>query len=209
MNDILPETHTTQTPKARSVWMIGAIGAVILCGLLYGVFKAMPNLVGGEDMSRFKVGKMEKLDVRKDPPIQPIESFQGPDGTPTTLAAFKGKVVLVNLWATWCAPCIMEMPTLAKLQSKFGGEDFMVIAVSVDKDDTKEAAKVQLAELSKGALSFFHDPKMAIVYPMQARGFPTSVLYDRDGKEIARLAGEADWNSPEAHSLIQAALSQK
>jgi thiol-disulfide isomerase/thioredoxin len=209
MNDILPETHKTQTPKARSVWVIGAIGGVILCGLLYGVFKAMPNLVGGGDMSRFKVGQMEKLDVLKDPPVQPIESFLGPDGAPTTLSAFKGKVVLVNLWATWCAPCITEMPTLADLQLDFADQDFMVVAVSVDRETDANEAKTKLADLSKGSLTFFHDPRMAIVYPMRARGFPTSVLYDREGKEVARLAGEADWHSPEAHALIEAALARK
>jgi thiol-disulfide isomerase/thioredoxin len=209
MKDILPETHKTQTPRAGSVWLIGAIGAVILCGLLYGVFKAMPNLVGGGDMSRFKVGQMAKLDVLKDPPVQPSESFEGPDGKLTALSAFKGKVVLVNLWATWCAPCIMEMPTLAQLQSDFKGKDFLVVAVSVDQDSTKEEAKAELAKLSNSALPFFHDPKMAIVYPMRARGFPTSVLYDRQGKEVARLAGEADWSSPEARALIEAILSQK
>jgi hypothetical protein len=75
---------------------------------------------------------------------------------------------------------------------------------SVDLGDLKK----ELAELSRGNLAFYHDPKMAIVYPLKARGFPTSILYDREGKELARLAGEADWNSSEARALIQAVIDQ-
>ena len=209
MNDILPETHNSEPRKRQKLWMMGAAGAVILLGLLYGVFKALPNLDGGRDFSRFATGKMAALEVQKDPPAQPEAQFQSPNATPTNLAAFKGKVVLVNLWATWCAPCVTEMPTLADLQRKFDGKDLVIIAVSVDRDGDREAAKTQLLQLSGGALAFFHDPKMAIVYPMKARGFPTSVLYDRHGEELARLAGEADWNAPEAHDLIEAALNQK
>lgn len=169
----------------------------------------MPNASRGGDINALKVGRMASLEVLADPPPQPIAIFHSPDGADTTLGAFKGKVVLVNLWATWCAPCVTEMPTLANLQSAFKNKDFLVVAVSVDRESEKVEAKDQLEALSKGVLPFFHDPKMAIVYPMRARGFPTSVLYDRHGKEIARLAGEADWNSPDAQALINAALSQK
>jgi thioredoxin-related protein len=100
------------------------------------------------------------------------------------------------------------MPTLAALQQGMGEKDFKVVAISVDKPTEAEQAKKELADLSKGNLAFYHDPKMAIVYPLKARGFPTSILYDRQGKELARLAGEADWNSPEAQALIQAAMEQ-
>jgi hypothetical protein len=100
------------------------------------------------------------------------------------------------------------MPTLAALQQGMGEKDFKVVAISVDKADEAEQAKKELAELSNDSLAFYHDPKMAIVYPLKARGFPTSILYDRQGKELARLAGEADWNSPEARALIQAAIAQ-
>lgn len=209
MNDILPETHKSETPKRSNLWVIGAVGAVILCGLLYSVFQAMPNLDGGKDLSRFKVGEMAALEFLPDPPAQPDATFQGPDGENVTLSAFKGKVVLVNLWATWCAPCVTEMPMLAALQKDFANADFLVVPVSVDRDTDKAQAKTRLAQLSKNGLSFYHDPRMSIVYPMKARGFPTSVLYDRNGKEIARLAGEADWHSSNASDLIQAALAQK
>jgi thiol-disulfide isomerase/thioredoxin len=213
MKDILPDTQKSPTPKSVNLRKIGTIGlllgAMLLAGLLYGVFRAVPNLVGGSNISALKVGKMSALEVLPNPPPQPIETFKGPNGADIQLSAFKGKVILVNLWATWCAPCVTEMPTLAGLQSHINNKDFLVVAVSVDRQNEKEAAKVELSKLSKGVLTFYHDPKMAIVYPMRARGFPTSVLYDREGKEVARLAGEADWNSPEAHAVIQSALTQK
>lgn len=209
MNDILPETHKSETPKRSNLWVIGAVGTVILIGLLYGIFKAMPNLDGGKDLSRFKVGDMAALEFLPDPPPQPDATFQGAEGENVTLSAFRGKVVLVNLWATWCAPCVTEMPMLAALQKDFANQEFVVVAVSVDRDAEKQQAKSRLAQLSKNGLAFYHDPRMSIVYPMKARGFPTSVLYDRTGTEIARLAGEADWSRTQAHNLIEAALSQK
>ena len=206
MNDILPETHKTETAKAARSWKIVALGAILLMGILYGVFQALPNHVRGADMSKFKIGALAKLEILPVPPPQPQNVFVGPNGGAARLSDFKGKVILVNLWATWCAPCITEMLMLADLQGDFAGTDFQVIAVSVDRADAAAAAKARLADLSGGKLGFFHDPKMSIVFPMKARGFPTSVLYNRDGAELARLAGEADWSSPDAHALIEAAL---
>jgi thiol-disulfide isomerase/thioredoxin len=209
MSESLPETQEAETPKKRYLWVVVLIGAIVLAGLVYGVYRALPNLSGSTDYTRFKTGSLASLEVLPEPPLQPVTTFFDAQAKPTTLSAFRGKVVLVNLWATWCAPCVMEMPTLAGLQSRFNSQDFLIVAISVDRDDTRDAAIAQLASLSKGKLSFNHDPKMAVVFPMKARGFPTSVLYDREGKEIARLAGEADWNSPQAQALIAAALSEK
>jgi thiol-disulfide isomerase/thioredoxin len=208
MNDILPESKKSEPAMARNLWKVGVLGAVLVLGLVYAVFTVVPNLVGGQDMTKFKVGALSGLEVMPKPPIQPPNVFSGPDGSPVTLAKFKGKVVLVNLWATWCAPCVLEMPMLADLQAAFAGQDFAVVAISVDRADAAQEAKSRLAELSKGKLTFYHDPRMGVVYPMKARGFPTSVLYNRKGEEIARLAGEANWSSPEAHALISAALHE-
>lgn len=191
-------------PK-KAQWVL--MGILLIGVLLYGLYRIVPISHGGRDLAAFAAGPLKGLEIAKDPVPQPPNSFAGPDGTPTQLSAFHGKVVLVNLWATWCAPCVTEMPTLAGLQRAMGDQDFKVVAISVDREKDTEKAKQELAELGKGSLAFYHDPKMAIVYPLKARGFPTSILYDREGKELARLAGEADWNSPEARALIQAAMA--
>lgn len=209
MTDSLPETDKAETPKKRHLWVILLLGVIVVAALVYGVSRVLPNLGGASDYTQFKTGSLAALEVRPDPPPQPVAPFFDESGQPTTLASSRGKVVLVNLWATWCAPCVAEMPTLAALQAKYSDSDFTVLAISVDSDENRDKAVAKLNELSKGTLSFYHDPKMAVVFPMKARGFPTSVLYDRNGKEIARLAGEADWNSAQAYGLVEAALGQK
>jgi thiol-disulfide isomerase/thioredoxin len=208
MNEQQPDRDEPKKPtKPKHAWV--AVLAILVVGIfLYGVYKLVPISGSGRDFARFKAGPLTGLEIADQAPAQPTETFTGADGKPVQLAAFKGKVVLINLWATWCAPCVTEMPTLAALQEGLGGKDFEVVAISVDKENAATEAKDELAKLSKGALTFYHDPKMAIVYPLKARGFPTSILYDRQGKEIARLAGEADWNSPEARALIKAAMDQ-
>jgi thiol-disulfide isomerase/thioredoxin len=178
-----------------------AIGA-----FLSVVFSAAVNQAGANALDRFDRGSLALIEFIPDPPPMPDTPFAGPDGVPVSLKDFRGKTVLVNLWATWCAPCVKEMPTLAELQRTYGDRDFLVVAISVDKDDTRDAAVRQLAELGGGALSFYHEPSLNITYDLKARGFPTSIIYAPDGNEVARLAGEADWASDEAKGLIGAIL---
>ena len=123
-----------------------------------------------------------------------------------TLADFGGKVTLVNFWATWCGPCEREMPSLAALEREKGSEKFQVIAISVDAAEDKDYARERLGELTSGVLDFYFAPpeNWDIVYESGTKGFPTTVIYDANGKEIARLAGEANWNSYEAAALIDA-----
>jgi thiol-disulfide isomerase/thioredoxin len=208
-----PKTEGAHSrPINKSLIGPGLLGMCAVVGFLYALFMGVPNLSGGKggpdmDFAQFRTGSLQSLEVLATPPALPQASFTGPEGGPATLADKKGKVILVNLWATWCAPCVTEMPTLAKLHNAFKDRGFEVIAVSVDRPDTAQKAKTELARLSGKTLTFYHDPQMAIVFPMKARGFPTSVLYDRQGRELARLAGEADWSAPEAKALIEAALT--
>ena len=156
----------------------------------------------------FKRGELAKLTVLDAPPVQPEGAFSGPGGETVTLADFRGQVVLVNLWATWCPPCVEEMPTLAALQAARGSEDFRVLAVSVDRVPDADMSREMLDELSEGGLEFFHDPNYQIPFAAQAQGFPTTILYDRQGRELARLSGDADWASEEALGLIDWALGR-
>ena len=125
----------------------------------------------------------------------PAAAFQDPAGKPTTLAAFRGKPVLVNLWATWCAPCIKELPTLDALAAG----DVRVVAVSQDMD----AAKPEPFLASKGLtrLAPYRDPKMALATALGAN-LPTTILYDAAGKEVWRVTGERDWASAASKRLV-------
>lgn len=121
-----------------------------------------------------------------------------------TLADFRGKVILVNVWATWCPPCIAEMPTLNDLQAQRGSEDFEVVIVSLDR--TAEEAAEWLQKNNIDHLTAWHDGSYNLSAKLKLPGLPTSVIYNRQGREVARLSGEADWTSPEALALIDSLL---
>lgn len=137
-------------------------------------------------------------------PLGPL-SFTDGEGKPLTLADFKGRTVLLNLWATWCAPCRKEMPDLARLQEMLGGEKFEVVAVSVDRKGA-EASAAFLKETASTALRLYLEPTAAILNDVKSIGLPTTILIDADGRELGRLIGPADWASPEAVELIKGAL---
>jgi thiol-disulfide isomerase/thioredoxin len=156
----------------------------------------------------FAHGALEKLEVRAAPPRQPPDSFEDRAGKQRTLADWRGRVVVVNLWATWCEPCKKEMPTLGVLAQAYKGKDVAVIAISVDKLSDRDLALATLAQLSKGQLDLYQAPSYDIAFNVDGSAFPTTIIYGRDGAEIARLAGGADWSSPEARGLIDWALAK-
>ena len=137
----------------------------------------------------------------------PNIAFQDHTGKPLTIGEWKGRVVLVNLWATWCAPCRKEMPDLAELQKELGSKDFEVVAISVDRKGV-DASSAFLKETGAEALSLYVDPTTKVVNDVQALGLPATILIDRHGREIGRLLGPADWARPEAVKLIKAALAE-
>jgi thiol-disulfide isomerase/thioredoxin len=206
----LDEDMTDTRPRLKFTALTAGLlaAAALAIGVLYGVsaHKSKPAPVAYQ---AYATGAMAKLNVMRRAPPQPATTLLAPDGRQTTLAAFKGRVVLVNFWALWCAPCLEEMPTLAALQAKEGGADFEVIAVNVDmREPFKSEARAELEKLSGGALRFFQDPTMAITYDAKVQGMPTTILYDRHGRELARLPGAADWASPQARAMVRAAIAQ-
>ena len=140
-----------------------------------------------------------------EPRALPEVAFQDGEGKPRTLAAFEGKVVLLNLWATWCAPCRHEMPTLSRLQERLGGPEFEVVALSVDRAGAKVVREFYNA-LGVENLALYVDPSMQATRTLSAIGLPTTLLLDRPGREMGRLVGPAEWDSPEAMALIEHAL---
>ncbi len=184
--------------------------ALGVAGLLYVLFSASskPADAPGGGLQRFAIGPLEDLEIGRGPdrdnqslPTMPVISGANQR---TTLEGYRGRVVVLNFWATWCAPCITEMPTLARLQQAFATESVVVVPVSVDRAGDQAFARTRLAELSGGVLPFYGDPGMGTVFEMQARGFPTTIVFDAEGREVARLAGEADWASPQAVDLVAA-----
>ena len=140
---------------------------------------------------------------------QPVPdiAFQDGSGAPLRLGQWKGRVVLVNLWATWCAPCRKEMPALAALQTQLGSDDFEVVAISLDRKGI-EASSAFLTETGATSLKLYVEPTARILNELEAIGLPATILIDRKGNEIGRLLGPAEWNSPEAIALIKAALAE-
>lgn len=140
--------------------------------------------------------------IHPEPKTLPEVAFQDDEGKARTLAAFEGKVVLLNLWATWCAPCRHEMPTLSRLQERLGGPEFEVVALSIDRAGPK-VVRAFYAELGVENLALYVDPTMKAMRALAAIGLPTTLLLDRQGREVGRLVGPAEWDSPEAVALVQ------
>ncbi|MEO1305256.1 MAG: TlpA disulfide reductase family protein [Pseudomonadota bacterium] len=181
--------------------------AGILFALLYAVFSASSNGSNRDPVAKFATGTLAKLDLSDRGSPATEAAFVDGAGTPVTLQDFSGQVLLINFWATWCGPCEREMPSLAALETARGGDDFKVIAISVDTPDDKDYATQRLRELTGGVLDFYTladgSEGWDAVYEMGAGGgFPTTILYDQSGFKIAKLEGEADWASYEAVALI-------
>jgi thiol-disulfide isomerase/thioredoxin len=196
--------------KARRSGALAAAGWLFLAGGLgfgYMLLQGMSKPAESAGLARFATGALAKLEVREAPPLQSSRPFKDATGAQRTLAAYRGKVTLVNFWATWCAPCVKEMPTLAALDQAFDGRGFEVVAISLDRLRDADLAQQKLAELTGGRLEFLIDTTMTIAPDSGAQGMPTTILYDANGQELARLAGEADWAAPEAKALIEAALA--
>jgi thiol-disulfide isomerase/thioredoxin len=150
-------------------------------------------------------GPMAAFVVRSKPLNVPDFSFEGAGGAKKSLAGLKGKVVLLNIWATWCVPCREEMPQLNALQAELGGDSFEVVAINIDKGGP-EKAKTFLEETGGSDLALYTDPTGKLFAKLKAVGMPTTLLLSTEGKELGRLVGPADWASPEAKALIKAAI---
>ncbi|WP_173933667.1 TlpA disulfide reductase family protein [Chelativorans sp. Marseille-P2723] len=135
--------------------------------------------------------------------------FSGPDGASLTLEDLGGKTLLVNLWATWCAPCREEMPALDTLQEELGSDLFEVAAINIDRGDD-EKPKAFLNEIGVQSLAFYRDSSTAIFNELKTRGLalglPVTLLLDEDGCLLAHMNGPAEWSSEDAQNLVQASL---
>src|ERR1700710_1096351 len=223
MTNVMPETPSPPPATTRRIPLaIGAVVAGALIGFagVYG-FGGFKHGAGGDSACAGAVtlaqkiaplahGEVAALTMATAPLRLPDLAFEDADGKPKKLSDWRGRTVLVNLWATWCVPCRKEMPALENLQTKLGGPKFEVVAINIDTRDP-EKPKNFLKDAHLTQIGNFNDQKAKVFQDLKsvgrALGMPTSVLVDGQGCEIATLAGPADWASDDAVKLITAAIT--
>ncbi|MDX2265489.1 MAG: TlpA disulfide reductase family protein [Hyphomicrobiales bacterium] len=151
---------------------------------------------------------LHKLVIDANP--SPVADVTFQDGQRRTLSLrdWRGKVVVLNLWATWCAPCKVEMPTLDRLQATLGGEDFEVVALSLDRAGP-DAPRRFFEQIGARSLGLYIDQSGAAGFKLKAGGLPVTIVIDREGREVARLAGTAEWDSPEAVAWLRGVIGAR
>lgn len=160
------------------------------------------------NLEALRDGDMKKLVFHSEPqPVSDKTFTLEDDGGTATLADYQGKVVLLNFWATWCAPCRKEMPMLSELQSEFGGDDFEVLTLATGRNNPAGIRKF-FDDANISNLPRHQDAKQAVARDMAVLGLPITVILDPQGNEIARLRGDAEWNSESAKAIIAELLKQ-
>jgi thiol-disulfide isomerase/thioredoxin len=198
----------------RPIAAVALIAALYMSGASPGNAQAPACAAAASTADRIRPlvrGEIAGVLVAEKQQALPDLAFLSPDGKPMKLSDLRGRMVLLNLWATWCAPCRKEMPALDKLQVELGGPDFEVVAVNIDQRNL-DRPRTFLKEVDATRLAYYADPTARIFQQLRAVdravGMPTTLLIDRDGCELAYLAGPAEWASEEAKAFIRAALGR-
>ena len=213
---------TPAAPKRRRYTLIAAASIAVLgLAAVYGMVglprngaepACRPALATAQRIAPLAHGEVAAVNVADEARRVPALAFKDGTGAEKTLADWKGRTVLLNLWATWCVPCRKEMPALAGLQRQLGGPDFEVVAVNIDTRDT-DKPKAWLAEEGITGLSYYADPSARVFQELKAVGkaigMPTSLIIDGAGCEVASIAGPADWASADALALVKGAMQRQ
>ena len=199
-----------------AIWIVagvllaaGAGGAALLYARPALVSKASaPAEAPKSELSRFAVGSLASLQTPAALSLATDHVFKDRGGADVRFADFRSKVVVVNLWAMWCAPCRTEMPTLAALATAYEGKDLVVVPVNVDNTPDALADATSFIDVHE-PLSLYNDPKFQLPFEFPGKGkMPQTILLDRQGRIRAAFSGEADWASPEARALFDAVLAE-
>jgi thiol-disulfide isomerase/thioredoxin len=208
--------------RRLAVILVGGVaGVAVGLAAVYGISRLLRNVPGdascapaveiARKIAPFVKGEVAALTPAARPLRLPELNFQDDRGRTKTLADWRGRTVLLNLWATWCVPCRKEMPALDALQEKLGGPNFEVVAVNIDTRDP-EKPRAWLKEVGIKHLSYYADPSAKVFQDLKtagkALGMPTTLLVDGAGCEIATLSGPAEWASEDALALVKAALQK-
>ncbi|MEQ8745957.1 TlpA disulfide reductase family protein [Pyruvatibacter sp.] len=204
-----------RSPVTNRFRLIALVLAAVIAAVLYGMVPtggksggeaSGPETAGASSLALkpYAIGAVANFVPAAEPlALEPI-AFTDGDGNPLTLDDFAGRTVLLNLWATWCAPCREEMPALDALQREAGSDDFMVLALSLDRGGI-EKPRAFLEEIGIENLALYHDATGRMGTRLGAFGLPTTLLIGPDGKSLGRLVGPAHWDAPEAVDLVRAA----
>jgi thiol-disulfide isomerase/thioredoxin len=189
------------TPALLAALIITAVAAVASGALVYRL--ASPRPAPQSPPPADNIGQMQWL---QSPRAVAATPFTDGAGKAVMLVDFRGKVLVVNFWATWCAPCVKEMPTLDALQAQLGGKAFAVIAINQDRDGAKVAPFVQNNGWTH--LALYTEPGGHFVHDEDLVGLPTSLIVDQDGREVARVEGPRDWQSAETIAALKQLIAK-
>jgi thiol-disulfide isomerase/thioredoxin len=216
----MTQSQPTAAKKRLAMVLAGGIAGVAVG--LAGVYEiaTLTRNAGGDaacrpavelakKMAPFARGEVAAVNVAKTPLRVPPLAFNDSTGRQLTLEHWRGRTVLLNLWATWCVPCRKEMPALDALEQRLGGPGFEVVAVNIDTRDA-DKPKAWLKEVGVQKLAYYADPSARAFQDLKAIGrafgMPTTLLLDAQGCELGTIAGPAEWASDDAIKLIEAAL---
>jgi len=211
------EPRARRAPRTARIALAAIVGAAAGLAAVYGIGRfgrnaAMTCSAGAAAAQRiapFVHGEVAAVSTSDEPRRIPDLAFKDASGATKTLADWRGRAVLFNLWATWCVPCRKEMPALDALQARLGGERFDVVAVNIDTRNP-EKPKAWLKDVGINRLTYYADPSAKVFQDLKladrAFGMPTTLLVDANGCEVGTLAGPAEWASDDAVKLISALI---
>jgi len=179
----------------------------LVFGIVYTalVALAIPAVADPSAAKALREGDMKKLAFHSEPKAVSDVEFVTFDGAPLKLSDWQGKWVLLNFWATWCAPCRHEMPMLSDLQAELGGDAFEVVTIATGRN-APPALQRFFDEIGVDNLPMYRDPKQALARQMGILGLPISIVLNPEGQEIARMRGDADWSSDNAKAVLRALI---